>query len=55
MYECLDCGAEFNVPSHSTIGFGSEAIPVECCPDCGSDDILCDVEEVDDLFDELED
>lgn len=41
MYECLDCGAEFETLS---IADGDDENDFEVCPYCGSDDIV----EVDD-------
>jgi len=52
MYECMDCGAEFETPAMSDTPEGE-------CPECGSDDIMevddyYEAETVDDLMDELD-
>ena len=48
MYECLDCWAEFTVSANDDEGN-------EICPACGSDDILCDVGDEDDLLGDADD
>ena len=45
MYNCLDCGAEFEYPA---VDCDIEGKKVETCPSCGSDDIV----EVDDENDD---
>lgn len=46
MYECLDCGKEFEIPTMDCDGEQLEK-DIEVCPGCGSDDI----NEVDDYED----
>jgi predicted nucleic acid-binding Zn-ribbon protein len=58
MYECYECGEEFNDPIIDAEG-------EETCPSCGSDDIVevdeyddeeySEAETVDELMDELDD
>lgn len=55
MYRCNDCGAEFETPIETDDLFG--CYTYDACPDCASDDILCDAaDDMDfDDDDELED
>ena len=49
MYRCNDCGAEFEMPVDAVDDYGDY---YNSCPVCGSDDILCDVGDVDELEDD---
>ena len=59
MYECMDCGAEFETPMKAIDPNGCPDEPeIETCPACGSDDIVevddyYEADTVDELFDEL--
>lgn len=53
MYRCLDCGTEFEMPALNWPDEGED--PIEYCPNCGSDYILCGCDDIDEFFDELED
>lgn len=56
MYQCLNCGADFEFPVIETMQrAGEPSYDEELCPDCGSDDIMYCTDSVDDLFDSLED
>ncbi len=48
MYQCNDCGAEFDLPARLDTDDGGM---IDTCPLCGSDDILAEV----DNFEELDD
>lgn len=47
MYECLECGTEFEIPNTTEVEAGT-GYNVDTCPGCGSTDI----NEVDDYTDD---
>jgi DNA-directed RNA polymerase subunit RPC12/RpoP len=40
MYECNDCGEEFETPKQESANADGTGGPINICPECGSDDLI---------------